>query len=322
MKLLTRLSALFLACALTSALFAQSASPATPPDPAAKLAEIRRLTAELKPQKGDIILADGLAKAALPENFRYLGPEDTRTVLTKIWGNPAGGKTLGMLVPAGFDPLSDESWVVVMSYEEDGYVKDDDAAKIDYTKMLAEMKASVAESSKEREKEGYAPIELVGWASPPRYDAATHKLYWAKELKFGQSAEHTLNYNIRMLGRQGVLVLNAVAGMNQLKEVEASTPAILGMVNFQEGHRYADFKEDTDKVATYGIAALVAGGIAAKAGFFKLLWVGILALKKFIIIALIAIGGFFKKFWDKRKAKSAFVAPQEPIPPSEPGVGA
>jgi uncharacterized membrane-anchored protein len=301
---------LLVACSLVSSLAAQS-TPATPPDPAARLAEIRRLAAELKPQQGDIILADGLAKVSLPDTFRYLNPADTRTVLTKIWGNPAGDTTLGMLVPAGFDPLSDDSWVVVMSYDEDGYVKDKDASKIDYAKMLGEMKESTAEASKDREKQGYSPIELVGWASPPRYDAAAHKLYWAKELKFGQSAEHTLNYNIRMLGRKGVLVLNAVAGMNQLKQVEASTPAILGMVNFQEGHRYADFNEDTDKVATYGIAALVAGGVAAKAGFFKLLWVGILAFKKIIIIAVIAIGAFVKKLWDARKARNAFTAPPE-----------
>src|SRR2546426_2131137 len=33
-----------------------------------------------------------------------------------------------------------------------------------------------------------------------------------------------------------------------------------------EGHRYADFVPGTDKVAEYGIAALIAGGVAAKAG--------------------------------------------------------
>ena len=313
MKPSLRLLVPLYACLLASALSAQNA-PATPPDPAARVAEVRRLVAELKPQQGDITLASGLAKVALPANFRYLNPDDATTVLTKIWGNPSGGKTLGMLVPAGFDPLSDESWVVVINYEADGYVKDKDAATIDYAKMMTGMKKSTGESNEERVKQGYEPIDLVGWASPPRYDAATHKLYWAKELKFGQSTEHTLNYNIRMLGRRGVLVLNAVAGMRQLKEVEASTPAILGMVNFQEGHRYADFKEDTDKVAAYGIAALVAGGVAAKAGIFKLLWVGLLAFKKLIIIAVIAIGAFVKKLWDARKAKSAFTAPVDDSP--------
>ncbi len=176
------------------------------------------------------------------------------------------------------------------------------------------MKESVGEASKERVKQGYSSIELVGWASPPHYDQAAHKLYWAKEIKFGDSPEHTLNYNLRLLGRRGVLVLNAVAAMSDLKKVEAATPAILGMVNFQEGHRYADFAPSSDKVATYGIAALVAGGIAAKAGFFKLLWVGILAFKKLIIIAVVAGVAFIKKLFSRGGAKEA-EALRAPTPP-------
>jgi hypothetical protein len=43
----------------------------------------------------------------------------------------------------------------------------------------------------------------------------------------------------------------------------------------------------------------VAGGIAAKAGFFKLLWVGILAFKKFIIIGVAALVGIVMKFYKK-----------------------
>ncbi|HEY5893151.1 MAG TPA: hypothetical protein VIT91_07960 [Chthoniobacterales bacterium] len=42
-------------------------------------------------------------------------------------------------------------------------------------------------------------------------------------------------------------------------------------------------------LSTYGIAALVAGGIAAKLGFFKGLWVALFAAKKFIIIGIIAL---------------------------------
>lgn len=270
----------------------------TPADSEAKrAAEVQKLVGGLKLQSGEITLRSGIAKVALPTSLRYLDATDTDTVLTQIWGNPKGGQTLGMLVPAGFDPRDDASWAVVMTFEEDGYVKDDDAAKIDYAKLLGEMKEQTRAASKQREKDGYAPIELVGWAATPRYDATAKKLYWAKELKFGNSPEHTLNYNLRLLGRRGVLVLNAVAGMNQLKMIESTTPTILAAVNFQEGHRYADFNGETDKVATYGIAALVAGGVAAKVGLFKGLWLAILALKKFVIILLIALAGSVKKLW-------------------------
>ena len=69
-------------------------------------------------------------------------------------------------------------------------------------------------------------VNLIGRAKAPRYDNQTHKLYWAKELKFGSHLENTLNYDIRMLGRGGVLVLTGVAGMSQLTEIEQATPKI------------------------------------------------------------------------------------------------
>ena len=96
--------------------------------------------------------------------------------------------------------------------------------------------------------------------------------------------------------------MNAVASMDQLAEIDAQTPKILGMVDFKEGNRYADFDPKVDKVAKYGLAALVAGGAlaaAAKLGFLKLLWLGILAAKKFIIIGIAALVTFFKKLFNR-----------------------
>lgn len=280
---------------------ADAPSPSTAPDATARQAAAQKIIDGLKPQHGEITLRGGVAKIKLPEGFNYLDAQDTEAVLGKLWGNPNTSGTLGMITPKGFNPLADESWAVVLTFVEDGYVKDDDAAKIDYSALLKQMQEGTAEANKERQKAGYPPVELVGWAAAPRYDAATHKMYWAKEIKFGDSAEHTLNYNIRMLGRRGVLVVNAVAGMSQLKQVEAATPALLAMVDFQDGHRYTDFTEKTDKVATYGLAALVAGGVAAKAGFFKVIWLGILAMKKFVIFGLIAVAGFVKKLFANRR---------------------
>ncbi len=258
--------------------------------------ELRGLTDRLKYQTGHITLRDGVATLNLPQGFRYLDPASSETLLTGIWGNPpSNSKVLGVVVPADFDPLSDGSWCVVLDYQEDGYVKDHDAATINYDKLLKQMKEATHQASVERMKDGYPQIELVGWAAAPRYDKDTHKFYWAKELKFADGAENTLNYNLRVLGRRGILILNAVAGMSHLPEIEKATPQILGMVDFNEGNRYADYKAGSDKLATYGLAALVAGGIAAKAGLFKGLLVAILALKKFIIIGIFAVVGFFKK---------------------------
>ncbi|HEV7905360.1 MAG TPA: DUF2167 domain-containing protein, partial [Pyrinomonadaceae bacterium] len=149
----------------------------------------------------------------------------------------------------------------------------------------------------ERQKQGYESINLVGWAASPRYDQAAHKLYWAKELNFAGAPANTLNYDIRMLGRRGVLSFNAVAAMNQLGAIENDMREVMGFAEFNPGHRYTDFSAGTDKIAVYGIGALIAGKVAAKVGLFKLALGFILAGKKFLLLALIPVAAFFKKLF-------------------------
>ncbi|HVU18984.1 MAG TPA: DUF2167 domain-containing protein [Candidatus Didemnitutus sp.] len=308
-----------IAFVLPAALRAADAPPAPPKeDPhAVRLKAAAVAASQLKYQAGTIKLPGEFAQLTLPNGYHYLDAAGTETLLTKIWRNPAGAGTLGTIVPPGFDPLGDESWAVILTYDEDGYVKDGDAAKINYDELLKTMQEAVQDSNKKRTDAGYPSIALVGWAAKPRYDAAAHKLYWAKDLKFSDESVHTLNYNIRVLGRRGVLNLNVVAAMPDLKTVEAATPTLLGMTDFTDGNRYADYREGNDKVATYGIAALVAGGIAAKAGLFKLLLAGILAFKKLLIIAALAIAGYARKLWASLRGKPAPAAAATP-PPSTP----
>ena len=52
-----------------------------------------------------------------------------------------------------------------------------------------------------------------------------------------------------MLGRKGVLILNAVAGMNDLALVQQHVPEVLGIVKFNEGYRYEQFDSKVDDVA-------------------------------------------------------------------------
>jgi uncharacterized membrane-anchored protein len=267
-------------------------------DPKAELSP-EQFEAKLGYRTGTVALPGGNATLRLPASFRYIGPEGSRKLLTEAWGNPPEAATdvLGMLIPAASSPLSEEGWGIIITYDEEGYVNDKDAGGIDYTKMLKEMQEATLSGNAERKKQGFEPIVLVGWAETPSYDAQAHKLYWAKELAFGNNAQHTLNYNIRILGRRGVLVLNAVAAMSQLPSIRREARSVLSAVEFNDGHRYADYIPGTDKAATYGIAGLILGATAAKAGFFKVLWLGILAFKKMILVGLVALAGFLKRFF-------------------------
>jgi len=255
--------------------------------------------AKLGYETGTVTLKDGMAKIQLPASFRFIGPEGSRRLLTEAWGNPPGAAdgVLGMLIPTASSPLSKGGWGIVITFDEDGYVNDSDAAKMDYGKLLKEMQDQAVESNEERRKQGFHAVHLVGWAEPPSYDRTTHKMYWAKDLVFGDETDHTLNYSIRILGRRGVLVLNAVASMDQLAAIRGETKNVLAAVEFNEGHRYADFLPGKDKAAAYGLAGLLVGATAVKAGFFKLLWVGILAFKKVIIVGAVALLGAIKRLF-------------------------
>jgi uncharacterized membrane-anchored protein len=270
--------------------------------------------AKLGYQGGTIALSGGMATIRVPDTFRFIGPEGSRHLLVDAWGNPPASATrvLGMLIPASVSPLTKEGWGIVITYDEHGYVDDKDAASMDYAKLLRDMQEGVAESNAERRKEGFETVTLVGWAEPPTYDKATHKLYWAKELAFSSSDHHTLNYNIRILGRRGVLVLNAVSGMAQLPVIRSETQSVLSAIDFNDGHRYQDYLPGKDKAATYGVAGLIVGATAAKAGLFKVIWVGLLAFKKAILAGLVAAGAAIKKLFGRQK--SAAEAPAGPGP--------
>jgi uncharacterized membrane-anchored protein len=169
------------------------------------------------------------------------------------------------------------------------------------------MQSDTLAGNPERKKAGFPTIELVGWATPPRYDAETKKLYWAKELRFEDNEVNTLNYNIRILvlGRSGVLVLNAVADIGDLDTVEKATPEVLAAVDFTAGNRHQDFDPSIDKVAAYGIGALIAGKVAAKAGLFKVILGAILAAKKVLIVAGVAIAVFVGRLLGRKKKTAA-----------------
>lgn len=260
--------------------------------------------ASLRYQTGTISVKDGLATIKLPESYRFLGRDDSRRLLVIAWGNPASSAddVLGMLIPTGISPVSAAGWGIIITYEEEGYVSDKDAATLDFGALMRQMQKEADEDSKARVKQGYESVRLIGWAEPPHYDSVTHKLYWAKELEFGgDSVSHTLNYNIRILGRRGVLVLNAVSGMPQLPAIRSETASLLGAIEFNEGHRYADYLPGKDKAAEYGIAGLIAGAVAAKAGIFKMIWVGLLAMKKLVVVGVAAAGAAVKRFLASRK---------------------
>jgi uncharacterized membrane-anchored protein len=249
-------------------------------------------------KKGKIELKNGIGSIDVPKGFLFLDAEQADYVLSELWGNPKDSTTLGMLVPEDAKVTKDDSWAFIITFDEMGFVKDDDADEIDYDELLKEMKNDTQASNEYRKAEGFEPITLVQWASEPFYDEEKKILHWAKELKFGENPENTLNYNVRILGRKGVMILNAVSSMAQLAEVKNNIPLVTASFQFSDGSKYSDFDPEVDEIAAWTIGGLVAGKMLAKAGLFALL------LKNIKLIGLALAGlsaGAWK--WFKRKTE-------------------
>ncbi len=260
--------------------------------------EDKKMLDTLDIKSGSIALDDGVT-LALPKDFYFLDKADARKVLVDAWGNPPTSMdgTVGMIFPNKYSPLSNDSWGIELSFDKMGYVKDEDAASTNYDELLSSMKSDTLEGNADRKAAGYETITLIGWASPPTYDAVNKRLHWAKELQFGDKTDHTLNYDVRFLGREGVFIMSYIAGMAQLPEIKANLDPVLSLVSFKEGKKYSDFVPGTDTIAAVGIGGLIAGKLAAKAG---LIAVALIALKKFGILVLVPL------LWAGRKFKAMF----------------
>lgn len=258
---------------------------ALPADARAELAAWRSVT----PARGVVDLPEAQVRFRLPANLVFFDGTEANQILQQIWGNPPDTDIKGLIMPAGLSPFDAESWAVSVYFEPTGFIQDEDAKTLDYAELLADMKQGTLDNNTARAEQGFPAIELVGWARPPFYDAAAKKLHWAKLLKFANAPEETLNYDIRVLGRKGVLVMTFIAGASQLPDIERAVPPILAMTEFQPGARYADFDPDLDEVAAVGIGGLIAGKVAAKAG---LLAVVLAFAKKFAVLGIaLAAGG-------------------------------
>lgn len=262
---------------------------------AAQRAAAERLMTSMKRQTGTVHITSANADLNLGDAYYFVGPEDARAILVDVWRNPPASATnvLGMVFPKG-KSFADDTWSAVITFEDTGYVSDEDAKTIDYNAMLADMKAADEEQAPATRAQGYPAGILQRWAQAPTYDAQTHSLVWARDIKFDGSREDTLNYDIRLLGRSGVLSMNILASMSQLAEVREAAKTFANVGSFRTGARYADFNEATDKKAEYGLAGLVAaGGAAAVAKKVGLLAV-VAKFGKFILIGIVALLAIFR----------------------------
>lgn len=229
------------------------------------------------------------AEIRIPGGYVFADAADTKILMEAMHNIPSDSE-IGFVAPSTLE------WFLVFTFSESGYIKDDEKASLDADAMLKSLKAGNEAGNREKQKRGWETFELTGWQLPPRYNSETHNLEWAT--KFDTNGETTVNWNTRLLGRTGVMSVTLVSGVDKLQDILPQFNKILDGFSYRSGYRYAEFRRG-DKIAKYGLSALVVGGaatVAAKAGLFK--YIG-----KFFIVIVVAIGAFLKSLWSKITGK-------------------
>ncbi len=261
--------------------------------------------AELNWQSGPLTASLGdKAGINVPEGFAFLGPEDTQKMM-ELMGNIVSGFEAGLIYPGEGD------WFIVFEFNPTGYIKDDDKDELDADGILQRIREGTEAANEIRRERGFPDLTIVGWEHPPRYNTATNNLEWA--IRAVSEQEPVVNYNTRLLGRRGVMEVALVIDPAELQEKLPTYQELLGTFDFRQGERYAEYQPG-DKLAAYGLTALIAGGagaVAAKTGLLAALGKLIAKCWKILIVALIGVGAFLKRFFT---GGSRHTTPTEPTP--------
>ncbi|WP_374402027.1 DUF2167 domain-containing protein [Niveibacterium sp.] len=228
-------------------------------------------------------------------------PQPAAGKLMHAMGNSADDRLAGVVFPDG-----EGDWLVVAEFEKAGYIKDDDARDWKADELLDNIKQGTAASNEARRTRGIPELDVLGWVQAPSYDAGTHRLVWsihARQKGQPDSAEGSINYNTYALGRDGYFSLNLVTGADRIAQDKPVAHELLAALEYGDGKRYADFNASTDKVAEYGLAALVGGLAVKKLGLFAV--IAAFAAKSFKLIALggIALAAAARRLFSGRKAQ-------------------
>ena len=153
---------------------------------------------------------------------------------------------------------------------------------------------------------GIPPIQVTRWIEAPKYESSTHQLVWSAEarLKNGSDPDPTINYNTYVLGREGYISMDLVTNSSTVATDKRGATELLAGVEFNSGKRYGDFNSSTDKVAAYGLAALIGGIAAKKLGLLALIGVFVAKFAKVIAIGAAAFGAGIVKWFRRDKAET------------------
>jgi uncharacterized membrane-anchored protein len=287
---------------------APAASSGQPPAPADKAAAAKPSEDEKEAAALGAALVHGPAKVPLgdeavidmPKDYLFLPKEQAIRALEASGNHVHEEGFYGVFIPLDQDK---DKWFISARFVDSGFVKDDDKGNINADELLSNLKSGVELTNEDRKARGMPEVEIVGWIDAPHYDAKSHRLIWCVEghdVGAPAGADNSVNYNTMALGRGGYISLNLVTGRSTVENDKKAVATLLGNLTFDEGKKYEDFNPKTDKIAEYGLVALIGGLAVKKMGLFALLAGVAVKGAKVLVVAALAGVAAIKKFFKRR----------------------
>src|SRR5256885_2901238 len=235
------------------------------------------------------------ATLKLPADYFFVPKIEGQRVLRALGNVVDDTSFVGLVV----GKRQNDDWLVAIRYIKEGYIKDDEAKNWNAEELLKNISEGAEQANKDRVARGFPEMQVMGWVEPPAYDASAHRLVWsllAKHKGEPDDAPKNVNYNTYALGRDGYFSLNLLSSSDRIAGEKPVAHELLDDLRYNVGKRYEDFSATTDRVAEYGLMALVGGAVVKKLGLFALLGAFALKFAKVIILGAVAFGAGMMKF--------------------------
>jgi uncharacterized membrane-anchored protein len=192
-------------------------------------------------------IGEGVARVDLTSGYVFIAAPDVPPILKTLKApSPRGGDVQGAVAPAGKSAGAGNYWISVISYSASGNTPETGSDEIAAINFFDSVKAARPAD----------PLESFGAA--PAYDPVVKNLAWTENYT-AKSGRNSLRNEQRALGRAGVIGLTTIGRPTAADKIAAEARAVRAMVSFNDGQRYSDFIQSTDRVSDCNLPCLIDG---------------------------------------------------------------
>lgn len=265
---------------------------------------MRKFEASLDYKNGTVSISENRATLRLMDGYRFLDSRDAKKILLGLWGQPSPKNTDGIILAPGIGPFSDDTWAFGLSFDATGHIIDIGDTGIDSEVIMAKLKNNLVNENRKRQNEDLQTIEILDWEIKPIYDKTHRCLYWAIKYSFSNEIQNEIIYNIKMLGRNGVLSISTQVREKLSDQLNNHMKNVIRFAEFNPGQEYDAFDGKKETPSESKLSDLITGAKAKEETLQEKITNGLASYRRFLILIIFASLYLITKHFRSSKSSS------------------